>query len=167
MNLERLSELLLGHFSQIVGMELLTVKDLAELPSKTLLVLGCKLEEELLPHYVQMLKEMELGESIFHKLMGEHEEENRELVDRFFERYMNVVMEPKLDDYNPLLAHLPADHFHDLAFIQSREVYFKSQTIQIIVEFLGHHFHEVPPFEIADQNSAWNWFWNEITKTKK
>ncbi len=44
MNLERLSELLLGHFSQIVGMELLTVKDLAELPSKTLLVLGCKLE---------------------------------------------------------------------------------------------------------------------------
>ena len=162
MELERLDQLLLKHFSAVVKEPLSSLEDLGNLPSKTLLELGCTIEEVLVGPYVQMLKRSEKGEVLFQKLMGEHEEQLRELVDQFFDRYMKIVTEPDEVEYNPLIAFLPPDNFQDLGFLQSRHDYFLTQSMEIIQEFLEFHFHEVPKFELMDQEKAWQWFWNQV-----
>ena len=139
-------------------------RDLALLNTRSLLELADKLPNPLLPIFVRFLKESRGGSGLFEKLMGEHEEENRELVDRFFGRYMGMVMEPNAGDDNPLLLYLDPEMFHDLAFIQTRETFFKRQTIAHINEFLALHFEFDQAFGPGEQDRAWNFFFGELLK---
>lgn len=139
-------------------------QDLALLSSRQLLELIDKLPPELLPLVVRFLKEARGGIRLFEKLMGDHEEENRQLVDRFFQRYFELVMEPSAIDENPLLAYIDPGMFHDLAFIQTREAFFKRQQIVHINEFLAIHFEMDKPFGPGEQDLAWDFFFGELLK---
>ena len=139
-------------------------RDLALLSSKQILTLIDLTPPELLPLVVRFLKESRGGERLFEKLMGEHEEENRELVDKFFGRYFAMVMEPTSPEENPLLCYIDPEMFHDLAFIQTRESFFKRQSIADINEFLGIHFNLDQQFVAGEQDKAWNFFFNELLK---
>jgi len=138
--------------------------DLALLSTRQLLELGDRCPTELLPLFVRFLKESRGGPRLFDKLMGEHEEENRILVDRFFSRYMELVMEPAEVDFNPLAMYLLPEMFHDLALIQTREPFFKRQTIVHINEFLMLHFELNEGFAPGEQDQAWNFFFGELLK---
>ncbi len=138
--------------------------DLVQLPSTQLLRLCDRCPDALLPIVVRFLKEAQGGAKVFEKLMGEHEEENRELVDRFFHRYYTMVMEDSLQDFNPLLLYLDPAMFQDLALIQTREDFFKSQTIDHINEFLQAHFLAAPQFQIGEQDKAWAFFFQELLR---
>ena len=140
------------------------LQDLARLSSRQLLQLVDMTPQELLPLVVRFLKDSHGGVRLFEKLMGEHEEENRELVDRFFSRYFTLVMEPENQEENPLLFYLDPEMFHDLAFIQTREDFFKRQTILHINEFLATHFNLEKPFAPGEQDQAWSFFFTELLK---
>jgi len=138
--------------------------DLALLSSRQLLELIDATPPELLPILVRFLKESRGGVRLFEKLMGDHEEDNRELVDRFFNRYYELVSEPGAAEENPLLAYMDPAMFHDLALIQSREAFFKRQSIAHINEFLAVHMNLPPSFEAGEQEQAWEYFFHELLK---
>ena len=166
MNQERFDELLLKHFSEILKTELKQKSDLASLSTRQLLTLANAIDDALIPLLVQILKGQSENEDLFHKLMGDHEIENKDLVDTFFERYMKTVMEPKDDDFNPLLAYLPSEYFADIAFLTSREGFFKSQSADHINEFLNEYFEEAPEFNAVELDEAWNWFFKNALDIK-
>ena len=166
MNQEKFDELLLKHFSEILKTQLKQKSDLASLSTRQLLVLGNSIDDALIPLLVQMLKEQSGKEDLFHKLMGDHEIENIDLVDTFFERYMKTVMEPKDDDFNPLLAYIPVEYFADIAFLTSREDFFKSQSADHVNEFLNEYFEEAPEFNAVELDEAWNWFFKHALAIK-
>ncbi len=139
-------------------------QDLALLSSRQLLELVDRLPPELLPLLVRFLKESRGGVRLFEKLMGDHEEENRALVDRFFQRYFELVMEPSVQEENPLLAYIDPAMFHDLVFIQTREAFFKRQQIVHINEFLAIHFELDRPYLPGEQDKAWEFFFGELLK---
>lgn len=142
-----------------------SVLDLLALPAAELLDLGTELPDEVFLLYVQVLKSNR-QEGLFTKLMGEHEEENRARVDAFFNRYMGLVLEPaeQSADFNPLLFYIPPESFQDLSFVQSREAFFKRQTIVHINEFLDAHFTAPRQFHAEEQDAAWNFFFGELLK---
>lgn len=144
--------------------ELRNLDEFADLESRTLLELLDKCPDPLLPILIRILRESPHSTGVFQKLMGEHEEENRPLVDRFFQRYMNMMVEDADQDYNPLLAYLDPTIFQDIALIQTRENFFKAQTMVHIQEFLETHFEGVPQFEVGEQDHAWNFFFQELLK---
>ena len=139
-----------------------TGMDLNYLDSGEILDLADKMPDELLPLFVQALKSGEKDGAPFQKLMGDHEENNRVKVDRFFNRYMKLILGENDKIFNPLIAFIPPESFHDLAFIQSREVFFKSQTIDTINEFLSTHFNLKTSFQPTEQENAWRYFWKEL-----
>lgn len=141
-----------------------SVQDLIALDSATLLSLADKLPGELLPLLVRTLKESQEGNVLFQKLMGDHDEDNRELVDRFFYRYMNLVVEDPLEEYNPLIHYLDPEMFRDIALIQSRELFFKRQSIVHINEFLSLHFQLDEEFQPGQQDEAWAFFFGELLR---
>lgn len=164
---EELDKLLLRYLDSLrPGMAPLGgIGELSALPSRELLDLALRLPDEVFLLYVQVLKRQG-SEGLFTKLMGEHEEENRSRVDAFFKRYMGLVLEPaeSIPDYNPLLYYIPAESFQDLGFVQSREPFFKRQTIAHINEFLATHFAEAPVYAPGEQENAWNFFFGELLK---
>jgi len=138
--------------------------DLALLSSRQLLELIEATPPELLPILVRFLKESRGGVRLFEKLMGDHEEDNRELVDRFFSRYYSIVTETGAAEENPLLSYMDPAMFHDLAVIQSRELFFKRQSIAHINEFLAVHMDLPRTFEVGEQDQAWEYFFRELLK---
>jgi hypothetical protein len=136
--------------------------DLKQCSSRCLLQIADALPDEYLPVFVGLLKRVDTKHSLFHKLMGEHEQDNLELVDRFFHRYREIVLQAHDDDFNPLLIYLPPSSFGDLVFIQSRESFFKRQTMEHIKEFLFRCFGVRLHFNALQHDEAWNWFWNRI-----
>src|SRR5690606_20299536 len=104
------------------GPRLRTLEDLAALSSRELLQIAARVEESALGLFIQLLKCCGNGQALFERLMGDHEEDNRPLVDAFFERYRRSVLAPEgPGDFNPLETYLPAYALDDLAFVQSRQ----------------------------------------------
>ena len=98
--------------------------------------------------------------------MGEHEEENRDAVDRFFNRYMNLVLNEEVatPSYNPLEVYMPPNTFEDLVFVQSRQSFFMRQTIETINDYLEKVIDLEEGFKVGEQEKAWSHFWSSITK---
>jgi len=149
------------------GARFRSLEDLAALSSRELLLLARKVDEAALGLFVQLLKDSGKNASLFQKLMGDHEEENRLLVDEFFERYYRSVIAGSGDPipYNPLTTYLPCHVLEDLAFVQSRQPFFLRQTIEVINEYLdgirglGGEKHA---FAAGEQDKAWAYFWEKV-----
>jgi len=139
-------------------------EDLNRLTSHELLLLAQKVDESALGLFVQLLKSGQNGERLFEKMMGDHEEENRQLVDDFFSRYYKVVLSSvqEGDHFNPLEVYLPTHTFDDLAFVQSRQAFFLRQTIETINEFLNHCFRRKHNYSVGEQQLAWEYFWGKV-----
>jgi hypothetical protein len=139
-------------------------EDLNRLGSHELLQLAQKVDDSALGLFVQLLKSSESGERLFEKLMGDHEEENRALVDAFFSRYLKVVLSSvqEGENFNPLEVYLPTHTFDDLAFVQSRQGFFLRQTIDTINEYLDGAFHSKHNFQSGEQHLAWDYFWGKV-----
>ena len=136
---ENFKHILLVYLSNLIpGLRFRSEKDLVSLSSRQLLQLAQKVEDEILGAFVHLLKSADFQENLFEKLMGDHEEENRELVNEFFERYQKMVMSDYeiKEHFNPLEVYIPPHTFDDLAFIQSRQPFFLRQNIDTINEFL-------------------------------
>jgi hypothetical protein len=148
--------------------------DLRRLTSRELLELSAKVDDTALGLFVQLLKGAEArdddpanahgGEKLFEKLMGDHEEDNRELVDGFFSRYLKVVLSSvqEGDNFNPLEVYLPSSTFDDLVFLQGRQAFFLRQTIDTINEYLDGIFRRKHDFPAGAQQAAWDYFWERI-----
>lgn len=152
----------LAYFGRVLGRQLRVPTDLADLPAGDLLLLADRIPDGFLPALVGLLKG--LGPGIFARLLGEHEEENRELSERFFRRYRAVVLEPPTEESNPLEIWLPADACRDLAFLASRQAFFLRQEIHHVNEWLSRNF-QLGPFPVAGQLDAWNALWTHLTRT--
>jgi hypothetical protein len=153
---------LLMHFSRLTGTRLSSLKDLAELPSHTLLELARILPDNFLPALVGMLKGA--GPGVFQKLLGEHEEEHRELSEEFFERYSRIVLEPEdMGTCNPLFLYLPKETLNDLVLVESRQSFFLRQEIATINEWMWELFG-LGPFSPDEQENAWNVLWNHLLR---
>ncbi|MBW8889207.1 MAG: hypothetical protein JF616_15745 [Fibrobacteres bacterium] len=139
-------------------------EDLNRLSSHELLQLSQKVDDSALGLFVQLLKGGQSGERLFEKLMGDHEEENRGLVDAFFSRYLKVVLSSvqEGEHFNPLEVYLPGHTFDDLAFVQSRQAFFLRQTIDTINEYLNGVFKRKHAFAPGDQQLAWEYFWEKV-----
>jgi len=139
-------------------------EDLNRLSSHELLQLSRKVDDSALGLFVQLLKGGQAGERLFEKLMGDHEEENRELVDAFFSRYLKVVLSSvqEGEHFNPLEVYLPSHTFDDLAFVQSRQAFFLRQTIDTINEYLNGVFKRKHSFGPGEQQLAWEYFWEKV-----
>ena len=146
------------------SLKLHSLADLANLSTRKLLFLARKVDDEVLGLFVQLLKNSGQGVTVFEKLMGDHEEENRPLVNAFFSRYMQGVLACSEDttDYNPLEVYLPPDTFADLAFVQSRQSFFLRQRIDVINAYLLGVFPESPTFIPGEENQAWMFFWGKV-----
>lgn len=152
----------LAYFGRVLGRRIEAPSDLAELSSRDLLTLADRVPDGFLPALVGLVKG--LGPRCFEQLLGDHEEENRELSNRFFERYRAVVLEPEgFVDYNPLEVWLPPEACHDFGFLASRQAFFLRQEIRHINEWLQRHFG-LPPFPAGGQDEAWNALWSRITQ---
>lgn len=152
----------LAYFSQILGRNLEQVADLAALPSQDLLHLADLLPDSVLPALVGLLKGA--GPGVFEKLLGDHEEENRPLSDRFFSRYRDLVLESSSDvQTNPLEAWLPPEACQDLAFLSSRQTFFLRQEIHHINEWMARHFG-LGPYLPTSHLEAWNDLWSFLTR---
>ena len=141
-----------------------SLEDLAALASRDLLLLAGKVDAAALGLFVQLLKTAEKGETLFEKLMGDHEEENRPLVDAFFSRYLTAVLSctGETHDLNPLEMFLPPQVFDDLVFVQSRQPFFLRQRIDVINEYLNGVFGGGHGFRTGEQENAWAYFWDRV-----
>jgi hypothetical protein len=150
------------------GARLRTLDDLAALPPRELLQLAHRVDEAALGLFLQLLKSSGRGESLFEKLMGDHEEDNRPLVDEFFARYFKSVLAvPEgVTPFNPLEVYLPAHTLDDLAFVQSRQAFFLRQTAAVINAYLDGLFPQPGggkhAFPAGEQEKAWTYFWDKV-----
>ena len=141
-----------------------SLEDLSALSSRELLLLARRVDDAALGLFVQLLKCAGKNETLFAKLMGDHEEDNRPLVDAFFSRYLNAVLSSSEEphSFNPLEVYLPPHTFDDLAFVQSRQPFFLRQRIDIINEYLDEVFKEGHGFTVGEQEKAWVYFWDRV-----
>ncbi len=141
-----------------------SLDDLTALSSRELLLLARRIDDAALGLFVQLLKCAGKNASLFDRLMGDHEEENRPLVDAFFSRYLNSVLSntDELTNFNPLEVYLPPHVFDDLAFVQSRQNFFLRQTIDVINGYLDGVFENGHGFQIDEQDKAWAYFWDRV-----
>lgn len=159
---DELAKRALTYFGRILGKEIPSRDALASLPSGELLLLADRLPDGFLPALVGLLKGV--GPHGFEKLLGDHEEVNRELSDRFFERYRMTVLEPvQTHEDNPLEIWLPCEVCHDLAYLTTRQAFFLRQEIRHINAWLERHF-KIGPFPPAGQEDAWNALWTHLTR---
>jgi hypothetical protein len=172
---EEYEKMMLIYLSGLVeGPGFRKAEDLARLSSRELLELSKKVDDSALGLFVQLLKGSDKseggkgGERLFEKLMGDHEEDNRGLVDDFFTRYFKVVLSSvnEGDNFNPLEVYLPGSTFDDLAFVQSRQQFFLRQTIDVINEYLDSVFRRKHDFAPGDQQAAWDYFWGRVMGSK-
>ena len=139
-------------------------QDIIDLSSKDILTLFSNLPDVLLPIFVSYVKSLGEGSEVFYKLMGDHEEDNRDLVDQFFNRYMNSVINNDEEDINPLLTYLSKESLADLGFVQSRQNFFMGQSIDHINEFIEKMFGYNPNLGLGEQEKGWEILWNEVMK---
>lgn len=141
-----------------------SIEDLAAMESRELLLLAAQVDDAALGLFVQMLKSTGHGARLFERLMGEHEEENRPLVDAFFNRYLQTVLSgaDESKDYNPLEIYLPATALDDLAFVQTRQAFFLRQTAETINEYLSALFGGEHDYQAGEQEIAWDYFWDKV-----
>jgi hypothetical protein len=141
-----------------------SLEDVAALSSHDLLQLARKVDDAALGLFVQLLKCTQQGKTLFERLMGDHEEENRPLVDEFFNRYLKAVLSSadESKDYNPLEIYLPPHVFDDLVFVQSRQTFFLRQRIEIINVYLDEVFKQKHDFLPGEQEKAWGYFWDKV-----
>jgi hypothetical protein len=149
------------------GARLRTLDDLAALSARELLLLARKVDETALGLFIQLLKTAGDGGALFAKLMGDHEEDNRPLVDAFFERYYASVLaaQDAAPPYNPLEVYMPAHALDDLAFVQSRQAFFLRQTAAVINKYLDALFPRAEgphAFSAEEQPEAWTYFWERV-----
>jgi hypothetical protein len=149
------------------GARLRSLDDLGALSARELLLLARKVDEAALGLFIQLLKSAGDGGALFAKLMGDHEEVNRPLVDDFFNRYYKSVLaaSDSAPPFNPLEIYLPAHALDDLAFVQSRQAFFLRQTCAVINEYLDGLFpQEAGPhaFSAGEQETAWTYFWSKV-----
>lgn len=141
-----------------------SLADLAALPARDLLMLARKVDDAALGLFVQVLKSAGKNDTLFERMMGDHEEENRLLVDSFFSRYYRSVLssagEPQ--NFNPLEIYLAPPVFDDLAFVQSRQPFFLRQRIDVINDYLDGVFEEGHGFIAGEQEKAWSYFWDRV-----
>ena len=164
---ESVEKALLSYLSALSGQKSIrSLDDLEQLSAGEFLAIMEKADDKMLGVVVQYLKSSPKGRDFFDKLMGSHEEENRQLVDSFFQRYMDLVIpdEKEISYYNPLLVYLPPQVFDDLAFVQSRQNFFMRQTIDTINEYFYQIFNEETQFKVDEQERAWAYFWEQITR---
>ncbi|MEN9352790.1 MAG: hypothetical protein RL318_115 [Fibrobacterota bacterium] len=155
---------LLLHFSRLTGRKLASAQDLAALPSRVLLELAHSLPDNFLPALVGMLKGVAPG--IFQKLLGEHEEENRDLSQEFFHRYSQIVLEPEeTSHYNALFLYLPKETLDDLVLVESRQSFFLRQEIETINEWMWELFG-LGPFAAGAQEEAWEVLWSHLLRSR-
>lgn len=153
----------LAYFGRLLGRPIPDRHALAALPASEILRLADLLPDGFLPALVGMLKGA--GPGIFEKLLGEHDEIHRETSERFFRRYMEMVLEPaELGDFNPLDAWLPPEMCQDLAFLTSRQAFFLRQEIVHINAWMSSNFG-LGPFAPGAQEDAWSALWTRITST--
>lgn len=153
----------LAHFGRLLGRPLADREALAALPAGEILRLADLLPDGFLPALVGMLKGG--GAGVFEKLLGDHDEVHREASEKFFRRYMDMVLEPpELGDFNPLEAWLPVEACQDLAFLASRQTFFLRQEIVHINAWMEANFG-LGPFAPGAQEDAWNALWTRITST--
>lgn len=153
----------LAHFGRLLGRPIADREALAALPAAEVLRLADLLPDGFLPALVGMLKGG--GAGVFEKLLGEHDEVHREASERFFRRYMEMVLEPEdQGDWNPLEVWLPPEACQDLAFLASRQAFFLRQEIVHVNAWLQANFG-LGPFEPGAQEDAWNALWNRITSS--
>ena len=151
----------LAYFGRVLGRRLAVPGDLRDLTSHDLLTLADRIPDGFLPALVGLLKG--LGPAGFERLLGEHEEENRELSDRFFRRYHALVLEPvHIEESNPLEIWLPRQACQDLAFLSSRQAFFLRQEIRHVNEWLSRNF-QLGPFPADAQLDARNALWSRLT----
>ncbi len=161
---EKTAAQLVDYLNQLsADSEIKSLDDIYYLPTRELLLILQKVDKNLLPLLVQILKASPFNQ--FEKLMGDHDPDNKTLVDDFFNRYMSATLtegwQPK--NFNPLLFYLPEESLSDLAFVQSRQAFFERQTMYTIREYLESLFGEgIPQFKEEDQNKAWNFFWKKL-----
>ena len=153
----------LAYFGRLLGRPLTDRESLVALPASEILRLADLLPDGFLPALVGMLKGG--GAGVFEKLLGDHDEVNRDASERFFKRYMEMVLEPSREgDFNPLEAWLPAEVCQDFAFLASRESFFLRQEISHINAWIGANFG-LGPFPPGGQEDAWNALWTRITSS--
>jgi len=151
----------LAYFGRILGRRLEAPAELAGLSARELLQLADRIPDGFLPALVGLLKGADPHG--FERLLGDHEEENRELSDRFFARYQAIVLEPQgFDDHNPLEIWLPGESCHDLAFLATRQAFFLRQEIRHVNDWLRRNFG-IGPFPAGGQTDAWNALWTRLT----
>jgi hypothetical protein len=148
------------------GARFRSLEDLAALSSRDLLLLARKVDEAALGLFVQLLKDSGRSTSLFQKLMGDHEEENRPLVDEFFGRYFkSVIAGGESPQFNALETYLPCHVLEDLAFVQSRQAFFLRQRIDVINAYLDGLRGlegEKHAFKPGEQEQAWAYFWEKV-----
>lgn len=162
---EEHERMMLAYLSSLVkGLRLADKDALCALETRQLLQLAERVDDAALGLFVQMLKSTGQGARLFERLMGEHEEENRPLVDAFFSRYLNVVLSGVEEgrDFNPLEMYLPLNALDDLAFVQTRQAFFLRQTSETINAYLDEIFGGEHDFAPGDQEKAWNYFWGKV-----
>jgi hypothetical protein len=162
---EEHERMMLAYLSSLVKGLHLTDKDaLCALDTHALLRLAERVDDAALGLFVQMLKTTGQGSRLFERLMGDHEEENRHLVDAFFSRYLKVVLSgvEEGQDFNPLEVYLPSTALDDLAFVQTRQAFFLRQTSATINEYLDDLFGSGHAFAPGEQEKAWNYFWDKV-----
>ena len=164
--LDQYEEQFLVFLNQICPRPIRFLEELSCLEARELLETADKCPDSALPLFIYALKRSPEGEETFQKLMGDHEDENTELVNKFFERYMDVILreeDPK--GFNPLIHYIPEESFGDLVFLESRREYFCAQDMGIIMQFLRYHFEkETPDFLAGEQSLAWSWFWDKASQ---
>ncbi len=162
---EENEKMILAYLASLPGGESLSSpQELNRMTSRQLLLLGEEVDDSALGLFVQLLKQTKnQSEKLFEKLLGDHEEENRQLVDHFFNRYMSCVLtDLGHDDLNPLENYLPENTFSDLVFVQSRQAFFMRQTMANINEYLQKMFPSSSVFEAGQQAEAWKYFWQKV-----
>jgi len=139
--------------------------DLEKMDTTAFLKLADTIAPELLPWLVHLLKTSK--QNLFSKLMGDHEPENKNLVDRFFNKYQQQILsnEHLHKDFNPLLTYLPPETFDDLGFVQSRQLFFERQRSDVINEYLNNLFAVSVNFKPGESHQAWIYFWNLLVRS--
>lgn len=163
---EDYEKMMLIYLSSLVeGRGFRTVEDLNRLGAEEILRLAQKVDDSAIGFFIQLLKSSHDGNRLFEKLMGDHEEENRELVESFFGRYLNSVLTPEEAlPGNPLEIYLPDHALDDLAFVQSRQAFFLRQTMDTINEYLQTVLGLETEFDPGCQEEAWKWFFDRLMR---
>jgi hypothetical protein len=164
---EEHERLMLAYLSGLMEDKTLhSAEDLCAMETRDLLHLAQRVDDSALGLFVQILKTTGQGGRLFERLMGDHEEENRAMVDAFFNRYLRAVLSDAQEgrDFNPLEVYLPPSAFDDLAFVQTRQAFFLRQTIGTINAYLDLIFSDNKGhlFLPDEQEKAWNYFWGKV-----